>query len=316
MKMLLGLILLSNLNALALESDNYLMWNRELKDSGREINSYIIDQIQTALMISNRKVKIQTCEQVTAQIASRFKTFLVHDNPLENWLMKNLSSDQIYPRTLNYLPQSIYRDPFRFYIPAFGLAPNVQVNNFYFGTDKLSHFSSTGSTYFKIYLQSLRKGRSKHQAKIDAIHFGLRDEATLHGYWASGVFSYGDLESNYQGFLFFRRLCSDDQDNYLEFEDGHWVLKHEPDIADYVDGNWDESFYPSHLLTENWKKVSVALKTYCTISHDPAVLERFAYYHATKHESFSQSYIEALHSGSNPRVPNPEKEQSFSDLCR
>ncbi len=291
-------------SAFALETDNYFSWQSDLKDSSHIINDYFSEKIQTSLNeIQDHDSK--SCSQMTEEIGKTFASKLVHDNPVENWLFSRLSSEEILPANVDYVQESIYREPFRFYIPWFGLAPNIQVNGFYLGTDKLSHFASTGMDYFKIYTRtgSLRK----------ALQWGILDEKTVHGYLSSGVLSYADLESNYQGLRFYLKFCQGD--SYLKKDDsGKWFLAKSPDIKEFVNGHWDETFELSHLLPENWKKVSAILKEqYCHLSSSDKVSARMKYYRETSRISPSMKYLNVLKASG--KLPDPYRTQSFKDLC-
>lgn len=297
MKHILFLLSLLSLSASALETDNYLVWDRKLKDAGPAINKYFNHEIRNVLAASRNSSL--SCGEVTKRIGEVFESHLVHDNPVEQHLLQVLDNDEIYPSTLYHVPESIYRDPFRIYIPYFGLAPNIQVNGFYFGTDKLSHFASTGRIYFDIY-QKTSKIKS-------ALEWGVRDEKTLHGYWASGVFSYADLEANFQGLLFYHALCHGNQP-YLEFKNSRWFLKRDFRIQDFVSGLWDETYLESYRLPGNWKKVKGILENkYCGLRETPLVRERFRYYDEHLPRRSSQGQMKSSH------LP---KAQSFQDLCR
>lgn len=294
--------------AQALETDNYLSWGIELRDSSGEINRFFREGIRNSLRKIDRHDE-KSCAQMTELIGKDFASFLVHDNPVENWLFSVLSSDEMYPMGINYVEESIYRIPFRFYIPLFGLAPNIQVKDFYFGTDKLSHFASTGMIYYKIFRKELAAGSSGADAERKAIDWGIRDEKSVHGYWASGVFSYADLECNYQGLRFYRKFCESDSP-YLQKKNHEWVLAVSPDIRDFVSAFWDETFEPSYLLPENWAKVAPILREYyCPRRTEPSVEGRFSYYQKSA-GSFSRDYLRKLQE--NRIIPRP---QSFAQLC-
>jgi hypothetical protein len=307
------LLILSSAHCLALETDNYLSWKKELRDSSAHIDRFFEEGINEGL----RKIpshESKACSEMTVELAKDFASFLVHDNPVENWLFKVLNAEEMFPGDLFYVEESIYREPYLFYIPWFGLAPTIQVNGHYFGTDKLSHFASTGMIYYKIYVRELQKGRSHEEALRSAIDWGVKDEMTVHGYWASGVFSYADLESNYQGLLFYLNFCQGDHP-YLQLDkSGEWKLAIHPEIKNFVSGLWDESFELSYRLPENWNKVQNVLKEeYCALAETPHVRARMSHYLKMSNQSFSKSYLEEL-----KRIglaPDPAKEQSFSALC-
>lgn len=316
MKAFLIILLLTPLqSSLALETDNYIVWGRELQDASPAINTYFRNEIESVLIQNSSKQL--NCLEITALIGERFRSRLVHDNPVENHLMDILRAeqDEIFPQGLKYVPESIYRDPYRFYIPFFGLAPNIQVGGFYFGTDKLSHFASTGRIYFEEFLAAIKKGHSQKSAELAAIEWGIRDENTVHGYWASGVFSFADMEANYQGLQFYRRLCYDQKDSYLKQNaDGSWFLRKKPDISHYVDGNWDESYLESYRLPGNWEKVRpVIQKEYCHLIHSTEVTDRRARYFKNSKISPSMKYLQTQKE--NGSVPDPSS-QSLSRLCQ
>ncbi|HXH75873.1 MAG TPA: hypothetical protein VNJ08_12960 [Bacteriovoracaceae bacterium] len=310
-------ILLFSLNANALETDNYLMWNRELKDSSEKINKFLVSEIQNALNATNKKKIFQDCETVTNNIAAKFMSYFIDKNPLENYLKASLKHDEIYPGNGDYITNSIYRDPYRFYVPAFGLSPNVQVKDIYFGTDKLTHFSSTGRRYFNHYLKQIKDGMSDLDAQRSAVLFGIKNETSILGYWSSGVYSYGDVEANYQGFLFYKKMCFDKTETFLtQNEAGKWKLASLPDINEYVSPYWDETFNLSYRLPVNWDKVAPVIKErYCPMINDAAVVERMDYYHHYPHNSFSLELVRELQGTGFEGTPIPETTQSITKLC-
>jgi hypothetical protein len=301
-----------SLSALALETDNYFVWNKELRDSSSYIDRYFEEKISEALTKISPESK--TCQEVTIEIAHDFASHLVHDNPVENWLFSVLTSEEITPTTLNWVEESIYREPYVFYIPWFGLAPNIQVNGFYFGTDKLSHFASTGMIYYKIFQRELARNKNLTSALKAAIDWGVRDEKSVHGYWASGVFSYADLESNYQGLRFYRNFCEGTSPYLKKDVSGQWTLANRPAIKEFVSGLWDETYNLSYRLPENWEKVKPVLSGYCDLAQSTPVKERMKYYSQKIPVSFSNHYLEDLKA--NGVAPAPERSQSFVGLCR
>lgn len=304
------LMIFFSFQTLALETDNYYAWEKELEDSSPAINRFFTKGIRNALRkIPNHSTK--SCVDMTMLIAKDFDSKLVHDNPVENWLFEVLSDEEIFPASLKYVDKSIYRDPYRFYIPWFGLAPSIQVNGYYFGTDKLSHFASTGMSYFKAFRKALLQGNSVKSAERKAIDSGVLAEKKILGFWSSGVFSYGDLESNYQGLNFYRRFCESNSPYLKRDTGGNWHLAHIPNIQDYVNGFWDETFEESHRLPENWEKVALVLKDeYCSKKDIASVRARMGYYLQTSQKSYSKLYLEHLKDSGS--IPDP---QSFDQLC-
>ena len=306
-------IILLPMSAFALETDNYLSWRIQLTDSSNHINQFLRQKIIQTLPAQRGK----SCQQVTEAIAKNFASYFVHDDPISQHLIKTLTAHEMFPTDIHHVPISIYRDPFRFYIPQFGLAPNLQVNGFYFGMDKLSHFGATGMLYLQAYQKAQRNGASDASALEAAINYGIKQENTVYGYWASGVYSFADLEADFQGLLFYQRLCLDSSQPYLQQSPrGEWSLVNAPDIRDYVNAYWDETFNLSYRLPGNWQKVkAVILAEYCPLRETPVVIDRRKYY-AESEPSFSTQYLQLQQNIRNPKIPEPALEQSIDELCR
>jgi len=286
----------------ALETDNYVTWKRELSDSSEIINEILKEQI----LIAASEETNQDCRSLMEAVSNKFKAFLVHGNPLENWLKEKLTAEQIYPKDRSYLNESIYRNPLRFYTPLFSLSPNLQVSGIYFGTDKLTHFSSTGRRYFEHYSKKIKSGKSPTEALDSAIRFGLQNEAGPLGIWSSGVFSYADVEANYQGFLFYQNICMS-KNSYMISRNGNWKMIRRPDIRLFVNPDWDETHNRSYYSKENWKKISAVLRSeYCPLMKTNLVLKRSEHYRKNYVESYSMKFIRTLQSsGANlaPKAP-------------
>lgn len=310
MKYLLLTTLFLSATCQALETDNYLVWDKELQDASATIDSFINQKISLVL-----KKNPKSCQEAVEEIGKELESKLVHDNPVEIYLMQALSEDEqeIFPQSIKHTEISIYRNPYRILIPDFGLSPNIQVNGYYFGTDKLSHFFSTGRIYFEQYTKALKKGFSREAAEKFAIDWGIDDENKLHGFWASGVFSYADLESNYQGFLFYRSLC--EASRIRKPRNRSWMLVNPLSIKDYVDGNWDETYLESYRLPENMEKVQPFLISYCPMRSNTLVSQRMDYYQSTSTASSSMAYLSSLQKNAAKNVPQVNQ-QSLSRLCQ
>lgn len=305
MKSLILIMFLTG-KAFALETDNYITWDRDLRDSRQDVNHYFSAEIEKVLKKNAGKDK--SCKEITAAIARNFKSIGVKNNPVENYIVAHLEKDQFYPHTFQYIDDSIYRDPFLPHLRSFGLSPNIQVNGYYIGTDKLSHFASTGYIYYLIWSVSQKNG--EQEALKNAITYGVRDEQSLHGYWASGVFSFADLEANFQGLHFYRKMCGEKNSYLAKDESGDWKLIQKPDFADYVSGDWDESYRTSYFVNGNWAKVAPVLETYCDGLTSERIQARHQYYKKTAKKSFSSLHLDRLKFSGEIQGP-----QSLEVLC-
>jgi hypothetical protein len=302
---------LLSLSAFALETDNYLAWDVELKDSREQINGQIQGKIEE--VVDEARGWDWKCEELTMLIASKFRTTPPAKHPLEDWMKENLSEVYVYPKDHSYRDRSIYQVLFRFYLKWTPLAPNMQVNGVYFGTDKLSHFVSTGRRYYSHFMNKYGRGSSYQDAEKSAIRFGLKNEKRMLGSWSSGVFSYADMESNYQGLKFYRSLCGGSSP-LLKRVDGEWEIVRKFDIGPYVNPYWDETFNPSYRLPKNWLRTAPVLKElYCGKRKSLSVVDRMAHYRSFKHSSFSIEYIRELRARGHRLAPEP---QSIEELCQ
>ncbi len=312
-KLLLLVLMAGAFSALALETDNYLSWGIDLPDSSEELNDLIQTQIEDVIANTSPKQNL-SCEQITFRIANRFKT-TPRRKLFENYSEEHMEGN-MFPTTPYYLGQSIYRNTSRIYLSKSGLSPNLQASGIYFGVDKLSHFGSTGRRYLKHYLKKMKKGYSAEDAEKSAIRLGLSNEARILGLWPSGVFSYGDMEANYQGFRFYKKLCLDQENSYLAKEGGSWKLAKVPDIRDYVNPYWDETFNHSFLGSGMWTVSSRVIRAeYCPLRNTEHVENRFKLYREMNHKSSSLTYIEELQNSRYYQAPVPSKTQSIDKLC-
>lgn len=300
-------------SAHALETDNYLAWGRTLPDSGDDLNQLIAEQIEEVIAETSPKERV-SCEAITFRIANRFKTTprrkLFEDHSSE------YLAEKMYPSTPYYLEESIYRNTGRFYLSKSGLSPNLQTDGIFFGVDKLSHFGSTGRRYLKHYLKKIKRGYSPEEAEKSAIRFGLANEARILGLWPSGVFSYGDMEANYQGFRFYRKLCLDETNTYLESVGTGWKLAKKPDIRNYVNPYWDETYNQSYLAPGTWAHASkVIQRDYCPLRKSEDVQARVKAYSDRGHTSRSLKYIAELQAARYYQAPVPSLSQSIDKLC-
>jgi hypothetical protein len=158
------------------------------------------------------------------------------------------------------LEASIYRD--LGYFEAFSvhlkeLSELVNLGGHRVGLDKVGHFFAQGWQYFEL---STADGGTLEQA----LALGGQQEQGRYGYLTTGVFSYADLAANFNGWRFWNRVLLRDRDplggffeNLLQrpylscevrvFESIRqrtlvhaWRYHGNFNIADYVDGAWDE----------------------------------------------------------------------------
>jgi len=271
--------LLAGTPARALETDQYFAWRKPLRDSSTAINAKFNLEIELALRaLDQNRGQPPPCSVVALKIKERMH-FLIFQG-IEVWAMQNPLVDRVPAREEEntYVSESIYGQhgplDLALWMP---LAPTIEVNGVRFGTDKLSHFVSSGWRYHLRYERALENGLSEVDAERTAIRFGVFEENTILGKGAIGVFSRGDLEANFGGMRFFEELCHG-PDPMLVLNHGGWRRARAFDIRRYVSPGWDESFQISVFSKSRWRKVKPALLAYCGLLQSPEVRRQRAYY--------------------------------------
>lgn len=258
-------LLASSNSAYGSETDQYLALQVEPADAAVKLNKRINHKIQEALYQINdkRKGSSYSCKKLTGKVLWKFRFFLMHR--IEMWAQKG--NVEVFPgkdiSNGKYMDSSIHYNGKKFntkkIVP---LARTIRVNGVNFGTDKLGHFVSMGHKYFKRYLKLKKEGKTEDQALTEIIQYGIATEKGMIGEKVSGVRSYADLEANYQGLLFAKTLCHD-ENPHVQLIDGKWELVRPIDITPYVNPDWDESHNVSTFSEKKWKKVKGNLQKYC-----------------------------------------------------
>ena len=267
--------------ALALETDQYYGWGREIADATPALNAKIELELGRLLarLNSRRSWRTMSCASVSSRLAREMRMLVFH--PVEMWA-SNTSLIERVPGSgeeeLAYREASLI-GAFRpidvgTWLPP---APTIQVNGVRIGTDKLAHFFSGGGSYQRYVMRARKWGLTDAEARTKVIDRGIFSEQTYLGKTSSGVFSPADLEANYHGMRFFLGMCEGD-DPRLERTDSGWRLTRPMDFAEYVTVEWDESYNTNRYSRYRWKKVLPVLRRYCERLNDPWVVAQRARY--------------------------------------
>ncbi|GEA59640.1 hypothetical protein [Vibrio comitans] len=234
-------------STIAGEVDNYYGWGKDLQDETAAFNQYLNDAVAQTLLKQKTAHAGAQCADVAQWImqnlgAQRYP--LVYrgalNSDMEVWAQDNQALDKLpSDESLDeYAKQSIYAPAMRTAGVKTDLDHIINVNGVYIGTDKISHFLGSGYEYYKRYRKALQS-TSPELAQMQAIAWADSMEGGLLGMKVVGVYSYADLEANYQGFLFAKNLCDTP---YITQNDKQWQLTAPIDLKNYVNPNWDESF--------------------------------------------------------------------------
>jgi hypothetical protein len=279
----ISVVALTGGEALALETDQFYAWGRSIEDGSEAVNAWMGSRIEEALAAENARPRgpRERCEAVARRIRRGFYFFIFQE--VELWATQTSELERVpngFEETIDYRRRYLFesKNPFDTsnWMPP---SPTIEIGGVRLGTDKLSHFASTGWWYHERYLRALRRGKSAEEAERAAIRFGILSERTIFGASSTGALSMGDLEANHQGMRFYNALCGG-QSPYLARGPRGWRLVRPFDIRDYVTPEWDESWNPPIYRKRKWRRVERALRDYCERLENPAVRARRELYAA------------------------------------
>lgn len=296
--------------ALAVETDQFLTWEIELEDSADAINAFFNAEVQGILDKRNSAIENDcACPKLAKGIFRHF--FKRRRTSVIKVFMRQSDDVEMYPgdgiSNIGYRKISIFRTPaFPFVIP---MARTVRVGDVYFGVDKIGHMFGFGSRYYQRYLGHIRTGATEGEAIEKVVRWGIMFEQIFVGQYLDGIFSHGDMEANYQGFMLSRDLCEGDDPFLVRDDAGDWKLTHPIDLRTYITPDFDESYNLSHFWGMRKRDVLQILREdYSHMLGSEMVQERFRNY-AQRPPSLSKKLIQAYY---DEKGKQPQIEQSIS----
>lgn len=255
----------------AAEIDTFTLHDMDLPDSTEQISDIINSRLQEGIDRANDRQddftlfsERQSCDEEILYTELRkaiFQAVSVSIGLKGYSLDKQLRELLVGSSQHLTLADSVYRDIT--FIEGISLnlkelSDVVRVGDQLIGLDKIGHFFAEGWGYFQ-------RTREDKLSSHEAISWGRSLEEGLYGFMTTGVFSHADLVANFHGYRFWLGLRKTGQDplkstladfftlariscNFELFESikerkviRRWVLKKPFDIADYVDGTWNEA---------------------------------------------------------------------------
>jgi hypothetical protein len=292
----------------ATETDQYFAIDKSPRDSLSVLNEKVNRELLGAVDLVNRRGSWDhdSCEDVAQRIYQRFRISGLHK--IELWAeqtprIERVPSDEEHGRFKN--KDSIYRNSRLWdWGLTFGVKATFNVAGVHLGADKLSHFFQTGWKYNKRYREFMQEGVPEREALERLVRYGVKTESGSLGLGATGVFSFGDLEANYQGFLFYRSLCQDEHPRLLKTPEG-WRLTRPFDWREYVSPRFDETYNNSAFTPKRWREVRANLRRdYCPRLDSDAFVEHYRRYarYPGGPDDFNTRYVrELLARGEVPR---------------
>jgi hypothetical protein len=249
----------------AAETEPHYGWQHLPRDSTVAIDAAVNARLAAALHDVNGRADraLLSCEEVAVAVTAPLW-------PTAGWYFVGLVRAwnlDVRPASASeyvsdFLPISTYRDahlwPFGKFVP---FDPAVRVGDVVFGTDKLGHLFTNGARAFRRFRAARAEGHDVDAAERAGLLVGVAEEHGILGRWASGIFSYADLEANASGLRFHRSLCEGPHPG-LRHVDGAWRLV--PfSIAAWVTPCFDEAFEPSAFADDDRDAIKRDLRALC-----------------------------------------------------
>ncbi|MEW6055335.1 MAG: hypothetical protein AB1540_01865 [Bdellovibrionota bacterium] len=289
---------------IASETDQYFAWDKPLKDSTSELNALVNQTISGVV----RAVGEQnlSCHSLSSLIRAALA--------LEGWKLEFVSN---YHSEIDRVPfsesqkeefdrESFYGSEVDFKNRVMPKGQTVLAAGVRFGFDKIQHFFSTGFRAYERYREVIERQGTEEEAVKAAVDYGISTEWRYLGMWSSGVFSFGDLEADYQGVRFYSSLCRGEKPRLTKSKaDNRWQYDGSFDFRDYVSPAWDESYNPSVYNHRRWVFTKKIIQKRCNLLRSNEIQsQRDRYRNWSTPPSASMVYIESLLK-QGEKVPDP-----------
>jgi len=275
----------------ALETDQFYAWGKPIEDSTDYLNAWVKWQVQTALD-SRKDSGSLDCEAAVHQVHKDIQDMVYQ--PIEVWILSTTLVDRIpigLEEERDYRKQWALSNTFPMdYARWLPPSPTLQVNGIRFGSDKLAHFFSEGWWYYRWWIKH-RDKLSQDELQRGLFEYGSQMEWLLLGKIVTGIISPADLESNYQGFVFYQQMCHGDEPLLYRQQD-RWQFSESFDFRNYISPEWDESWNPNHFDSVRWKGIRSTIERYCPQLHSPWVEQQRARYKAMDAQTVTEALIE------------------------
>ncbi len=282
------------------ETDNYYCMDQIIPDASSLVNEEFNIRVQNTIESINAKngSEQMVCAEVAGKILKSFGVSLATN--FEVWIHKNENIEKNPPTPLSrhkYFKKTIYYKKtlnplhrFWDFMLWTQIDPVINIGGVYLGTDKITHFTASGYLYYKTYQKSLKGGMSEEESVRTAIQRGIKSEKRILGVKSNGIFSYADLEANYQGMKLGLDLCSGENPQ-LELIDGTWNLEEKIDLTNYINPYLDESFNSCAGKHYEIKRVRQNITDYCSDYMSETVQNRFEFYSTQFELSENMKYL-------------------------
>jgi len=293
LKLIISLLFITT-SSFASETDQYMAWGQNIKDSLPTFNKIVNEKLQDVVQkaSANRKC-IDLADDFMGALENspslRKITKFEFQNSTSGYEVdiyppESVSKRDFINASIHYKQENANRvkEPAR----------TIKISAVLLGADKLTHFVTIGRNYHARYQKCITRGMSEIEAMTFTIDDGIINESGRLGLkW--GTFSLADLEANFQGMMLARSLCEKDNPN-LKKINGKWAIDHPINFAKFITPYLDESFNYNHFKMKKWVPAIAVIKNkYCDMRDNEEVISRLEYY-SSFNESFSNKYVKNI----------------------
>ncbi len=274
-------------SAQALETDQFTLPPAPLEEIGSHLDAIYAQAVVRAIEKANveiesafRSGKADKIAEVRAkQLMPEYLASLVYQQigrglP-KSTVEKKLEKIDVPKERAFFKPKaedSIFRGVFSPVLLTFKrIQSTALIHGHYVGLDKVGHAFQQGYSYYKNTHENYRKGMPLPQALAKEVRAGHATEKGFFGTLVSGIFSNGDLASNYAGYKIYENLTAEVTINNVTYPalavlDGQtWKLQIAPEqitLRSFVSEHWSEARNPS-IYTFHRGKIRKALQVRC-----------------------------------------------------
>lgn len=213
--------------------------NKSLKIINKFTNKGLLQAVTEANSINKNKQSLHCDEKVIFDKVYNILGGFMYGK-VENFILEDKKLEK--ERTCVPFAESAYRDfsvvqGTGLNLTKAALGCTVNIKGKVVGSDKFGHFFGQGYTMATKFLL-------KKQSLAQVLEYGDFTEKSYFGLQANGVYSYGDLAANYEGFKFWMRLTGsyqkDGAEPYVKCVNGNWKINASFDWDEYISPAWDE----------------------------------------------------------------------------
>jgi hypothetical protein len=223
------LLLASSLSASASEIDDVSTFYTKTEDATPVLDRRVQEAFDKVANSYQGECNVKSFAKL---VAEELVSFRYYSGAFEMYAARTGKIQRLSPSNA----ESIYRDTsFSSSIigRTYGLDPTINLGEVRIGTDKLGHFMDHGYKLYELH----QAGRSVSEI----LKYAIEEEEGAFGLLTTGIKSYGDIASAYDGFRFWKNVSAEGKMPYFKCEGGRITKVRDFSFKEYVNLAWSEA---------------------------------------------------------------------------